>query len=70
MKNVNTKYNIPQKQKIDKFTSWQLELVEQYKWDFKVRNFKMYLYRDTYNVSLPSSIYTVLNSRSSPIFFN
>lgn len=69
MENVNTKNTIPQKQKIDRFISRQLEIVEKYKWDFKVKHFKMCIYRDTYNVSLPSSIYTVLISRSSPVIF-
>lgn len=49
IRNFNTKKDISQNQCIGKLTSKQLEIVEQYKWDFKVENFKcVYIYRHLY----------------------
>lgn len=48
MGNFNAKIDTVQKQKTGKFTTKQLEIVEQYKWDFKVRNFKMCMCVETF----------------------
>lgn len=71
IRNFNTTEDIPQNQRIGKFTSKQLEIVEQYKWDFKIRKFQMCIYIQTLiyiniwflTVSLNSNIYTILPHR-------